>query len=148
MDIILLKDVEKLGSANEIVTVKDGYGRNYLIPYGYALIANKKNRATHEEKLRKEREVEEKQINQYKEYLTKLEGKVLKIGAKAGTSGKIFGSVTNIQIAQALSEQAGVNIERKAITLLEEVKELGTYSAKLSLHKEVEGTVSFEVVAD
>ncbi len=148
MNVILLKDVEKLGSANEIVTVKDGYGRNYLIPYGFAKIANKKNRASLEAEIQRQREAEERLISQYRSTADKLNGVVLNIPAKAGTSGKIFGSVTSIQIAQAIEEQAGERIERKKITLLEEVKNLGSYTAQVDLHKEVSFNINFEVIAD
>lgn len=148
MEVILLKNMERLGKVNEIVTVKDGYGRNYLIPQKLAIIANKTNRATLDERIRKQRAVEEQLIEQYKATAAKLEGQTLKIGAKAGTSGKIFGSVTSVQIAQAINELIGVDIERRKITLLEEVKNLGDYAAKVQLHDEVEFTVNFEVFAD
>lgn len=148
MEVILLKNVERLGKANEIVTVKDGYGRNYLIPQKMAIIANKTNRATLDERVRKQREAEEKLIEQYKATAAKLEGQTLRIGAKAGTSGKIFGSVTNVQIAQVINELIGVDIERRRITLLEEVKNLGDYVAKIQLHDDVEFNVNFEVFAD
>lgn len=148
MNVILLKDVEKLGSANEVVTVKDGYGRNYLIPYGFAKIANKKNKAALEAEVLRQREVEERLVGQYRATAEKLSGVVLNIPAKAGTSGKIFGSVTNIQISQAIEEQGGEKIERKKITLLEEVKNLGSYTAQVDLHKDVSFNISFEVIAD
>lgn len=148
MDIILLEDVDKVGDKFEIVTVKDGYARNYLIPQKMALIANKTNRARLTDFRNREAKKETKVIAAAQSIADQLKDKVLKIGAKAGTSGKIFGSVTNVQIAQALSEQAGIDIERRKIDIDEEVKELGTYSATLNLHKSVEASVSFEVVRD
>lgn len=148
MDIILLKDVEKVGEKHEIVNVKDGFGRNFLIPQKLAIIANEANRKKLEELKKKEAEEEAKKLAEFEEIKEQLEGKILKIGAKAGASGKIFGSVTNVQIASALNEQFGVDIERRLIEIPEEVKELGTYSANLKLHKKVEIKVDFEVVEE
>lgn len=148
MEVILLKNMERLGKVNEIVTVKDGYGRNFLIPQKMAIIANKTNRATLDERVRRQIAAEERIIEQYKATAAKLDGQTLRIGAKAGTSGKIFGSVTNVQIAQAIAELIGVDIERRKITLLEEVKNLGDYVAKVQLHDDVEFNVNFEVFAD
>ncbi len=148
MEIILLKNVDRLGKANEIVTVKDGFGRNYLIPQKMAIVANKRNRATIDERIRKQQEAEARLIEQFKATAAKLDGQTLKIGAKAGTSGKIFGSVTNVQIANAITELIGEEIDRRKITLLEEVKNLGEYVAQVKLHDEVEFNVNFEVYAD
>jgi large subunit ribosomal protein L9 len=148
MDIILLKDSETLGKANEIVTVKDGYGRNYLIPQKMAIIANKTNRSTLDDRVNKQREAEDRRIGQFKAIAAKLEGQTLRIGAKAGTSGKIFGSVTNVQIGQAIQEIIGEDIDRRKITLLEEVKNLGDYIAQVQLHEKVQFNVNFEVYAD
>ena len=148
MDIILLKDIEKVGDKHEIVTVKDGYARNYLIPQGIAIIANKPNRAKLDEIKAKERADLEARISEFQEIADKLKDKVLKIGAKAGQSGKIFGSVTNIQIANAIKDQLNLDIERKKIVLPEDIKELGTYTASLNLHPKVDANVSFEVVAE
>jgi large subunit ribosomal protein L9 len=148
MDIILLKDVDKLGYKHEVVTVKNGFGRNYLIPQKLGIIANKTNRARLKELVRAHEAQEAKKLDFYKEIVAKLESIVLKIGAKAGTSGKIFGSVTNVQIAQALKDQFDVDIERRKIELPEDVKMLGTYSADLRLHAEVETKINFEVVAE
>jgi large subunit ribosomal protein L9 len=148
MDIILLKNHETLGKANEIVTVKDGYGRNYLIPQKMAIIANKTNRSTLDERIGKQLEAENRRIEQFKAIVAKLEGQTLRIGAKAGTSGKIFGSVTNVQIGQAIQEIIGEDIDRRKITLLEEVKNLGDYTAQVQLHEEVQFNINFEVYAD
>lgn len=148
MRIILNKEVENLGKAHDVVEVKPGYGRNYLIPQGFARIANKRNMAELEVVLEKERAEAAKILAAHQATAAKLEGKVLQIGAKAGTSGKIFGSVTNIQLAEAMQSQHGATVERKLITLLEEVKELGTYTAEVNLHPEVKFNVSFNVVED
>lgn len=148
MDIILLQDVDKVGDKHEVVTVKDGYGRNYLIPQKLAIIANKSNLARLDD-LRKREEAKERQLlGHYQEIAEKLADVTLRIGAKAGTSGKIFGSVTSIQIAQALKDQFEVDLPRKKIVLQDDVKELGTYTADLNLHKEVEAKINFEVVAE
>lgn len=148
MEIILLKEIDKLGDKHEIVNVKPGYARNYLIPQGFALIANTSNRKRLDELKRIELAKEAKLKDFYQEIADKLKDVTLKVGAKAGTSGKIFGSVTNVQIAQLLKEEHGIEIERRKIALVDEVKELGTYKAKLNLHPEVTSEVDFEVVQE
>lgn len=148
MDIILLQDIDKVGDKHTIVSVKDGYGRNYLIPQGMAIIANDTNRRRLSELQRIENAQEEKKLSFYQEIADKIGNQVLKIGAKAGTSGKIFGSVTNVQLAMALNEQFGVEVDRRKIVIPDEVKELGTYKAVLNLHKEVQPEISFEVIAE
>ena len=115
MDIILLADIDKVGDKHDVVTVKNGYGRNYLIPQGLALIANATNMKKLEDLRAKEAAAETAKIDEYKAIAAKLEGQTLKIGAKAGTSGKIFGSVNAIQISQALAEQFQVEVPRKKI---------------------------------
>ncbi len=148
MEVILLKDVEKLGGINEVVTVKNGYGRNYLIPQRMAIIANARNKNILQDRIRTQEAVIEKMLDEYKAIESKLVANTIKVGAKAGTSGKIFGSVTNIQIAQAIKDQLSLDIDRKKIELLEEVKNLGTYTAKVSLHPKVQPTFTIEVFAD
>lgn len=148
MDIILLQDVEKVGTKYEVVNVKDGFGRNYLIPQGLALIANESNRKRLGELRRREEEHAEKQRDDILEIKEKLEEKVLKIGAKVGTSEKIFGSVTNVQLANALEEQLDIKVDRRNITIPEEVKTIGTYVAGLDLHKDIDIKVHFEVVQE
>src|SRR5690625_6714023 len=137
MDVILLKDVEKLGDKNEVVSVKPGYARNYLFPNGLAITANKSNLKTLHHILRREEEKELEKLSDYQEMAASFEGKVLRIGAKAGSEGKIFGSVTTVQLAQAFSEQLEMEIDRKKIVIPEEVKSLGTYHAEVRFHKEV-----------
>lgn len=148
MEIILIKDVDKVGDKYEVVQVKDGYGRNYLIPQGLAIIANKANMGRLDEYKRREMAQATRMLDTYKAIAAQLEGKVLQIGAKAGTSGKIFGSVTNVQIAAALKEQFDVDIERRKISLPEDIKMLGSYTAVLNLHPDVDSKVNFEVVAE
>ena len=148
MDIILLDDIEKVGDKHEIVSVKPGYARNYLIPQGLALVANDTNRGKLDEIKRKEAEELAARKAEFEEIAAKLEGQVLKIGAKAGTSGKIFGSVTNVQVSNALKEQFGIEVDRRRIKLPEEIKVLGEYEIDLELHPEVPIKLHFEVVEE
>ncbi|HNV51838.1 MAG TPA: 50S ribosomal protein L9 [Tenuifilaceae bacterium] len=148
MEIILLQDVSNLGNKDEIVKVKNGYARNYLIPNGMAITAtesskkilaeNTKQRAHKEAKIKADAELVAK----------KMEGLKLTIGAKTSSTGKIFGSVNTIQIAEALSEK-GFDIDRKVISLKEEqIKEVGTYTAEIKLHREVKVAIEFEVISE
>lgn len=148
MEIILLKDIDNLGAKHEVVEVKNGYGRNYLIPQGMAIIANSSNMRRLKELRRMEAAQEQKILDDMNAIVEKLQGAVLKIAAKAGTSGKIFGSVNSLQLSQALKDQHDVDVDKSKIEILEEVKMLGSYSAKLKLHKEVESTINFEVIQD
>lgn len=148
MEIILLQDVEKVGSKLDIVTVKDGFGRNYLIPQKLAMVANAKNRTKIDEIKAKEAAELAARLDEFKAMTEKIQGTVLKIGAKAGTSGKIFGSVTNVQLAAALNEQLDMEVERRLIELTEEVKELGEYTAKVNLHPDLDTQLKFEVIAE
>lgn len=149
MEIILLQDIEKVGDKHTVVKVRDGYGRNFLIPQGMAIVANRQNLNRLEGLRRREGAVEAQMITEYQEIAARIAGKVLKIGAKAGTSGKIFGSVTNVQIAAALKDQLNIDMDRRKISLPDEdVKMVGTYTAKLMLHKEVQPDLNFEVVAE
>ena len=148
MDIILLQNLDKVGEQYDVVTVKNGYGRNFLIPKGLALIANDTNMRRLEDLRRRQAAKESKMVGTFQQMAKDLEGKVLKIVAKAGTSGKIFGSVTSIQISQAIKDQFGMDISRKKIELKEEVKNLGDYKATLNLHADVVTDLSFEVLTD
>ena len=148
MKIILLTDIEKVGEKHTVATVKDGFARNYLIPQRMAVIANETNLGKLDDLKRKEGEAQAQIIAEVQAIADKIGDQTLKIGAKAGASGKIFGSVTNLQIALALQEQFDIDIERRKIILPEEIKTLGTYSAKIDLHKEVDINVGFEVVAE
>jgi large subunit ribosomal protein L9 len=148
MEIILLKDVEFVGYKHDVVSVKNGYGRNYLIPQGMAVIANASNKEKLDKIIADLEAAEASKLDDYKAMATKLEGQTLKIGVKAGTSGKIFGSVTNLQVANALVEQMEVEVERKKIILDENIKEIGTYEVTLQLHKEVAAKMSIELIAE
>ena len=148
MEIILLKDIDTLGERHEVVNVKPGYARNFLIPSKMALAANSTNRAKLEKLRADEAAHEAERISDYRALLGKLEGQVLRIGAKAGTTGKIFGSVTSVQIMQALKDQMGIEVIRKKIELAEEVKTLGQYTANIHFHPDVHCTVQFEVVEE
>ena len=148
MEIILLKDVEHVGLASALVSVKAGYARNYLIPQGLAIVANKANKNSLMKKIKQQEERAAQMLADAKELAAKMGESSLKIAAKAGTSGKIFGSVTNVQIAASLKETFGIDVDRKNIKLPEEVKMLGTYTANIALHKEVLAPVKFEVYDD
>ena len=146
MDIILKTDIVGLGYKNDTVAVKPGYGRNFLIPQGYAMMATDSNKKIVSENIRQAAHKAEKVKNDALEIAAAIGEMVLTIPAKAGDSGKIFGRVTNTQVADALREK-GFDIDRKKIAV-DDVKTLGTYQATLDLHKEVKHKVSFEVVAD
>ncbi len=148
MQVILLKNIDKLGDKHEVVKVKDGFGRNYLIPQEMAIVANSSNLKQLGALIQRQEAAENKRLDEYKVIAEQLKSISLKIGAKAGTSGRIFGSVTSIQLSQALRAQANIDIERKKIHLNDEIKEIGTYSARIDLHKEVSVTINFEVVAE
>ena len=148
MEIILLKDIDTLGERHEVVNVKPGYARNYLIPSKLALVANGTNRAKLDKLRSDEAAHEAERIADFKAMAAKLEGQVIRIGAKAGSTGKIFGSVTSVQIMQALKDQMGIEVIRKKIELPEEIKVLGQYSATINFHPQVQGAVQFEVVEE
>jgi large subunit ribosomal protein L9 len=148
MEIILKKDLKGLGYKNDIVKVKNGYGRNFLIPQGVAVLATDSNKKMQAEEIKQSSFKEQKLRTEATASAEKLAGVSVKVGAKAGESGKIFGSVTNIQLAEAL-KKAGYDIERKNIEMNEDqIKALGTYTAKVRLFKEISATVNFEVIAE
>ncbi|HUH19151.1 50S ribosomal protein L9 [Albibacterium sp.] len=147
MEIILKQDIKKLGEKDDIVSVKPGYGRNYLIPQGFAALATSSAKKVLAENI-KQAQFKQDKIKQDAEALAgKLESVKLTIGAKAGESGKIFGSVNTIQIADALKKQ-GFEVDRRRITFEEEPKFVGEFVANLNLHKEVKVQVPFEVIAE
>jgi large subunit ribosomal protein L9 len=149
MDIILKKDVTNLGYANDVVTVKSGYARNYLIPQGFAIVANDKNKKILAENLKQKAFKEEKVRNEASDKAKLLNGLELKIGAKAASSGKIFGSVNDIQIADAIKDQHNYEVDRKTIKISgDAVKEVGTYKATITLYKDIKAEISFEVIAE
>lgn len=148
MEIILKKDHKGLGYKNDIVKVKNGYGRNFLIPQGVAVLATESNKKMQAEEIKESSFKEQKLRNEATALAAKFADVTVKVGAKAGESGKIFGSVTNIQLAEAL-KKAGYEVERKNIEMNEEaIKTLGTYSAKVRLFKEISATINFEVIAE
>ncbi|GIV27543.1 MAG: 50S ribosomal protein L9 [Bacteroidia bacterium] len=148
MEIILQQDVPNLGYKHDVVNVKPGYARNFLIPKGLAIEATESAKKMNAEIVKQKQHKEEKIRKEAHENATKLANVVLKISTKAGESGKIFGSITTIQIAQALQEQ-GFTVDRKSIILAEDhIKTLGTYKAKVKLYKDISAEVSFEVVAE
>ncbi len=148
MQVILIKDVNNLGGSNELVTVKDGYGRNYLIPQGMAVEANKSNLAQLKERQKQQAKKEAKLLAEINEVKNALQEKPLSIGAKTGTSGKIFGSVTSVQIARAIRDQRGYEIDRRKIAIVDDVKELGTYKAHIDFGNGHDFDVEFEVVGE
>jgi large subunit ribosomal protein L9 len=149
MEIILKKDVTNLGYAHDVVTVKDGFARNFLIPQGHAVLATEPNRKINAENLR-QKSFKAQKTRQEAELVAKsLESITVKIGAKAAETGKIYGSVNAIQIADALREQFKIDIDRKKIHVDgESIKELGSFTANVRLHKDILVPVNFEVVAE
>ena len=149
MEVILKQDVEKLGYADEIVKVKDGYARNYLLPQGLAILATVPNKKMLAETI-KQRAYKAEKIRKEAEFLAgKIEGLTLKIAQKASEKGTIFGSVNTIAVAQALKDQHDIEIDRKRIILpAEHIKELGNYTAQINIHKDVKVTINLEVIAE
>ena len=146
MEIILLTDIANLGHKDDIVDVKQGYGRNYLIPQGYAILATPSARKVVAENVRQRAHKEAKLKAEAEELAAKLAEVKLTIGAKTSSTGKIFGSVNSIMISESLKEK-GFDIDRKKI-VLKDVKEVGTYTALIKLHREVKVDVEFEVVSE
>lgn len=148
MEIILKQDIPTLGYKNDIIKVKDGYGRNYLIPKGLAIQATVSAKKVHSENQKQRAHKEEKIKNEALELAGKLEGLSLQIGAKTSSKGKIFGSVNNIQLAEAFQKE-GFDIDRKLIKIIDDqIKNIGTYKASVKLHKEVSLDLEFEVISE
>ena len=148
MQVILIQDVDNLGAVNEMVTVKNGYARNFLIPRKYAVEANASNKKQLDERMKVQKKKEDAMLAEANKVISVLKESPLKIGAKTGTSGKIFGSVTSLQIARAIRDQKGYEIDRKRISLPDEVKELGEYKASIDFGNGQHAEVAFEVVAE
>lgn len=148
MEIILKQDIQSLGFKDDIISVKNGYARNYLIPQGFAINATAGAKKVHAENL-KQRAHKEAELKAEAETLAeRIKDVRLSIGAKASSKGKIFGSVNTIQLAEALKTK-GFDIERKQISIKEDlIKEVGEYTASVRLHKEVSAEVPFEIVAE
>lgn len=148
MQVILIQDVDNLGGANELVTVKNGYARNFLIPQKKAIEANPSNLKQMEEKQKQLAKKEAKLLSEINSVIAVLKEGPLRIGAKTGTSGKIFGSVTSLQISRAIRDQKGYEIDRKRIHITDDVKELGSYKANIDFGNGNNTEVEFEVVAE
>jgi large subunit ribosomal protein L9 len=148
MQIILIQDVNNLGGANEVVTVKNGYARNFLIPSKMAVEASPSNLKQLEERLKQIRKKEEKMMAEINRVIDVLKESAIKIGAKTGTSGKIFGAVTNVQVARAIREQKGYEVDRRKIHVLDEIKELGNFKAKVDFGNGHETEIDLEIVAE
>lgn len=147
MEVILKKDMQPLGFKDEIVSVKNGYGRNYLIPQGIAVLATESAKKMHEETIKQKAKKDAKLKADAEAIAAKIAELTVKVSAKAGETKKIFGSVNNIQVAEALGN-SGVEVDRKAIKILGgNPSELGSYEAEIKLHKDVSATFKFEVVA-
>lgn len=148
MEIILKKNVNKLGYANEIVNVKPGYGRNFLIPMGYAILATASAKKAHEEIIKQKSHKETKLLTEAQEIADKLATVELSILTKAGDNGKIFGSINTIQLSAAL-KKVGFEVDRKSLKIKDEpIKELGTYEAEVNLFKGVSQVINFKVVEE
>jgi large subunit ribosomal protein L9 len=146
MQVILIQDVDNLGGKNELVTVKNGYARNFLIPQKFAVEASPSNMKQLEEKLKVKAKKEAAMLAEINKVIEVLKSSPVKVGAKTGITGKIFGAVTSLQIARAIRDQKGYEIDRKRITIVDEVKELGTYKATIDFGNGNNTEIEFEVV--
>lgn len=147
MEVILKQDIKSLGYKDDVVRVKDGYGRNYLIPKGFAVLATESNRKILAENIRQAQFKQDRIKNDAEAIAAGIQNVSVSIGAKAGETGKIFGAVNTIQFAEAL-KKLGFEVDRKRITFETDVKFLGSYVANLNLHKDVKIQVPFEVVSE
>jgi len=148
MEVILIQDVDNLGGMNEVVKVRNGYARNFLLPRKLAVEASLGNMKQLEEKMKQKKKKEDAMLAEVNSVIAKLNEAPLKIGAKTGTSGKIFGTVTSLQLSRAIRDQKGYEIDRKKITLPDEVKELGSYKAHIDFGNGKSTDVEFEVVGE
>jgi large subunit ribosomal protein L9 len=148
MQVILIQDVDNLGGKTELVTVKNGYARNFLIPQKFAIEANPSNLKQLEEKLKVKAKKEAAMLAEINKVIEVLKSSPVKLGAKTGTSGKIFGAVTALQITRAIRDQKGYEIDRKRITIADEVKELGTYKATIDFGNGNNTEIEFEVIGE
>lgn len=147
MEVILREDIQGLGYKNDTVSVKPGYGRNYLIPRGMAIIASSSNKKMIEENIRQAAHKAEKARKDAEEIVNQLGDLTIEIKTKAGEKGKIFGAITPIQVSEALANK-GHQVDRKRISFEQKIKELGEYTAVLDLHKEVHHPIKVKVVAE
>lgn len=147
MDVILKTDIKGLGYKNDLVEVKPGYGRNYLIPQGFAVLATASNKRVLEENIKQAAHKAEKIKTSAEALAEKISSTTLEIKAKIGDSGKIFGKVTTLQISDALADK-GIEVDRKKISINQPVSTAGEFEAEIDLHREVNTTVKFVVVAE
>lgn len=148
MEVILIQDVDNLGGVNEVVKVKNGYARNYLLPRKLAVENSPSNKKQLEERMKQVRKKEDKMLAEINSVIAKLNEAPIKLGAKTGTSGKIFGSITSLQLSRAIRDQRGYDIDRKKISIPEDVKELGSYKATIDFGNGKSTEVEIEVVAE
>jgi large subunit ribosomal protein L9 len=148
MEVILIQDVDNLGAANEVVKVRNGYARNFLLPRQLAVENSPSNRKQLDEKMKQLKKKEDKMLAEINSVIDKLKEAPLRVGAKTGTSGKIFGSITSLQLSRAIREQKGYEIDRKKIQIIDEVKELGTYKANIDFGNGHSTEIEFEVVGE
>ncbi len=148
MQVILIEDVDNLGGRNELVTVKNGYARNFLIPSKLAVEASPSNVKQQEERRKVKEKKEAAMLTELNKVIDVLKASAVTVGAKTGTSGKIFGSVTSLQIARAIRDQKGYEIDRKRISIVDEVKELGTHKASIDFGNGNTVEIDFDVVAE
>jgi len=148
MDVILIQDVNTLGGKNEVVKVKNGYGRNFLIPQKVAVEASPSNLKQLAERLKVQKKKEDAMLAELKSVIAKLTEAPVKLTAKTGTSGKIFGSITTVMIARAIREQKGYEIDRRKIHIIDDVKELGIHKAKVDFANGNEAEIELDVVAE
>ncbi|MCX6192188.1 MAG: 50S ribosomal protein L9 [Flavobacteriia bacterium] len=148
MEVILKKNVDKLGYANDVVSVKPGYGRNFLIPQGYAVLATASAKKAHEDMMKQKSHKETKLVAEAEVIAAKIAELTVTILTKAGENGKIFGSINTVQLAEALKKE-GFDIDRKSLKIKDEpIKEIGSYEAEAILFKGVKQTFKFEVVSE
>lgn len=148
MQVILIQDVDNLGGRNELVNVKNGYARNFLIPQKFAVEANPSNLKQLEERLKVQAKKEAAMLAEINKVIDVLKAAPVKLTAKTGTSGKIFGTITSLQIARAIRDQKGYEIDRKRISIVDDVKELGSYKASIDFGNGNLTEVDFEVVGE
>lgn len=149
MEVILIQDVDNLGYKDDLVTVKNGYGRNYLIPQKLAVLASESAQKVRQENLKQKAFKEEKLRKEAEALVEKLQGTTIKVGAKVGESGKIFGSVNSIQVAEAIKAATGTDIDRKKVSMPEDsIKQVGEYTAKVQIFKDITAEITFEVVEE
>lgn len=148
MEVILIQDVNNLGGLNEVVKVKNGYARNFLIPRKMAIEASPSNRKQLEERLKVQKKKEEKMLAEINQVIAKLKESAIKLTAKTGTSGKIFGRITTVMVSRAIREQKGYEIDRRKIHLIDDIKELGSYKAKIDFASGLETEIEIEVAAE